>query len=58
MVTYSRDALIDEVWRTVLDDIVYIPLHQQVIVWAMRNGMELPVDPWNQPRFRLARLNR
>ncbi len=41
----------------VLDDIVYIPLHQQVIVWAMREGLELPVDPWNQPRFRLVRLN-
>jgi hypothetical protein len=41
----------------VRDDIVYVPLHQQVIVWAMRDELELPVDPWNLPRFRLARLN-
>ena len=36
LVTYARDALIEEVWKTVRDDIVYVPLHQQVIVWAMR----------------------
>jgi peptide/nickel transport system substrate-binding protein len=57
MVTYARDAMIEEVWRTVRDDIVLVPLHQQVIVWAMRDGLDLPVDPWNLPRFRLARLN-
>jgi peptide/nickel transport system substrate-binding protein len=57
MVTYARDAMIEEVWSTVRDDIVLVPLHQQVIVWAMRDELELPVDPWNLPRFRLARLN-
>jgi peptide/nickel transport system substrate-binding protein len=56
MVTYARDAMIEEVWRTVRDDIVLVPLHQQVIVWAMRDTLDLPVDPWNLPRFRLARL--
>jgi peptide/nickel transport system substrate-binding protein len=45
LVTYARDALIEEVWRTVRDDIVYVPLHQQVIVWAMRNRLDLPVEP-------------
>ncbi|HSA79953.1 MAG TPA: ABC transporter substrate-binding protein [Geminicoccaceae bacterium] len=57
MVTYARDAMIEEVWRTVRDDIVLVPLHQQVIVWAMSDELDLPVDPWNLPRFRLARLN-
>jgi peptide/nickel transport system substrate-binding protein len=57
MVTYARDAMIEEVWTTVRDDIVLVPLHQQVIVWAMREELDLPVDPWNLPRFRLARLN-
>jgi peptide/nickel transport system substrate-binding protein len=57
MVTYARDALIEEVWKTVREDIVYVPLHHQVLVWAMRDQLELPVDPWNFPRFRLARLN-
>jgi peptide/nickel transport system substrate-binding protein len=57
LVTYGRDAMIEEVWKAVRDDIVYVPLHQQVIVWAMRDRLDLPVDPWNLPRFRLARLN-
>jgi peptide/nickel transport system substrate-binding protein len=56
IITYARDAMIEEVWKAVRDDIVYVPLHQQVIVWAMRDRLELPVDPWNLPRFRLARL--
>jgi peptide/nickel transport system substrate-binding protein len=56
MITYARDPMIEEVWRTVRDDIVLVPLHQQVIVWAMRDRLDLPVDPWNLPRFRLARL--
>jgi peptide/nickel transport system substrate-binding protein len=58
LVTYARDAMIEEVWKTVRDDIVYVPLHHQVIVWAMRDELELPVDPQNVPRFRLARLER
>jgi peptide/nickel transport system substrate-binding protein len=57
LVTYARDAMVEEVWKTVRDDIVYVPLHHQVIVWAMRDQLELPVDPQSQPRFRLARLN-
>ena len=36
--------MIEEVWKMVRDDIVYVPLHRQVIVWAMRDGLELPVD--------------
>ena len=56
MITYARDAMIEDVWRIVLGDIVYIPLHSQVIVWAMRDNLELPVYPFNQPIFREARL--
>ena len=51
-----RDAMIEEAWRTVRDDVVYVPLHRQVLVWAMRDGLELPIDPADIPKFRLARL--
>ena len=56
MITYGRDAMIEEVWKIVLGDIVYIPLHHQLIVWAMRDNLELPVYPFNHPLFREARL--
>ena len=51
-----RDALIEQVLRAVRDDIVYVPLHQQVVMWAMRDRLQLPVDPGDLPRFQLARL--
>jgi peptide/nickel transport system substrate-binding protein len=56
MITYARDAMIEEVWKIVLDDIVYIPLHHQIIVWAMRDNLEIPVFAYNQPNFREARF--
>jgi len=51
LVTYARDAMIEEVWRIVFDDIVCIPLHHQMIVCATRDNLEIPVYP-NRPIFR------
>ena len=51
-----RDALIEQVLRAVRDDIVYVPLHRQVLVWALRDGLELPMDAADMPRFRFARI--
>jgi peptide/nickel transport system substrate-binding protein len=56
LVTYARDAAIEEVWRTVLADVVVVPLHHQVMVWALRDQLELPIDALDFPRFRLARI--
>ena len=56
LVTYGRDAMIEEVWRAVLADVVVVPLHHQIMVWALRDRLELPMDARDSPRFRLARL--
>jgi peptide/nickel transport system substrate-binding protein len=56
LVTYGRDAMIEEVWRTVLADVVVVPLHHQIMVWALRDRLELPIDALDYPRFRLARF--
>jgi peptide/nickel transport system substrate-binding protein len=48
-ITYARDAMIEEVWKIVLDDVVYIPLHYQMIVWAMREDLEMTVYPYTAP---------
>jgi peptide/nickel transport system substrate-binding protein len=55
-VTYARDAMIEEVWRAVLANVVVVPLHHQIIVWALRDRLELPIDSIDFPRFRLARF--
>jgi peptide/nickel transport system substrate-binding protein len=56
LVTYARDAMIEEVWKVVLEDIVYVPLYQSVGVWPMREELDLPADPLLVPHFRLARF--
>ena len=56
MVTYARDAYLEEAWRIVTEDLVYLPIRRGVSVFAMRENLEIPPDPWNVPRFRLARF--
>jgi peptide/nickel transport system substrate-binding protein len=54
----KRDAMIEEAWRTVRDDVVYLPLHHQVITWAMSSKLELPIVANDSPQFRYAMLKR
>jgi peptide/nickel transport system substrate-binding protein len=56
IVTYARDAYLDEAWRIVTEDLVYLPIRHGVSVFAMRKNLEIPPDPWDVPRFRLARF--
>jgi peptide/nickel transport system substrate-binding protein len=56
MVTYARDAYLEEAWRIVAEDVVYLPIRHGVSVFAMRKNLEIPPDPFDVPRFRLARL--
>jgi peptide/nickel transport system substrate-binding protein len=58
MVTYARDAYLEEAWRIVTDDLVYLPIRHGVSVFAMRKDLEIPPDPWDVPRFRLARFTK
>jgi peptide/nickel transport system substrate-binding protein len=56
MVTYARDAYLEEAWRIVTGDLVYLPIRHGVSVFAMRKDLDIPPDPWDVPRFRLARF--
>ena len=56
MVTYARDAYLAEAWQIVTDDVTYLPIRHGVSVFAMRKNLEIPPDPWDVPRFRLARF--
>jgi len=47
----TRDAYIAEAWAIVRDEIVFVPLHNQVIVWAVRDGFEQPIVANNTPQF-------
>jgi peptide/nickel transport system substrate-binding protein len=57
-VSYARDAYLEEAWRIVTNDFVYLPIRHGVSVFAMRDNLEIPPDPWDIPRFRLARFKK
>jgi peptide/nickel transport system substrate-binding protein len=51
-----RDALLEQAWRIGLNDIVVVPLYRPFVVWAVRDGLDVPVSPLNIPLFRDARV--
>ena len=50
----KRNAAIAEAWKIVKDDISYLPLHHQVISWASKKSVDVPIRPNNEPLFRFA----
>jgi len=50
----KRNAAIAEAWKIVKDDISYLPLHHQVISWASKRSVDVPIRPNNEPLFRFA----
>ncbi|MCG6113879.1 MAG: ABC transporter substrate-binding protein [Mesorhizobium sp.] len=45
----ARDATVAEIWATIQEDRVLLPIHNQVLAYAMRDNITLPVHPENQP---------
>lgn len=52
----KRDAMINDSWLRLKAAEVYIPLHHQGLAWTMKDRFRLPIQPDNQPQFRLARV--
>jgi peptide/nickel transport system substrate-binding protein len=53
----KRNALIAEAWAIVAADSPYIPLHHQVLTWAMSEKLTLPIAADDIPRFSYAVLD-
>jgi len=53
----KRNAAIAKAWKIVKDDISYLPLHHQVISWASKTNVDVPIRPNNEPLFRFSRVN-
>ena len=53
-----RDAIVAEAWKIAKHDIVYLPLHHQVIVWGMSKKLDLPMRADDAAYFRWARLKK
>jgi peptide/nickel transport system substrate-binding protein len=48
----KRNATIAEIWKVVKDDRVLLPIHNQVLAYAMKSNINLDVHPENQPLMR------
>jgi peptide/nickel transport system substrate-binding protein len=48
----KRDATIADLWKTLKDETLYLPVHHQMLAYAMRTSVEIPVDPQNQPKLK------
>ncbi len=53
----KRNAAIAKAWEIVRDNIAYLPLHHQVISWASKSNVDVPIRPNNEPLFRFSRVN-
>lgn len=48
----KRNATIAEIWKTLKDDVVYLPLHHQALSYAMKSNIDIPVDVSNTPKLK------
>ncbi len=47
--TDKRNATIAEIWKVVKGDRVLLPVHNQVLAYAMKSNVELAVHPRTSP---------
>lgn len=48
----ARNATIADIWGTLQEEILYLPIHNQVLNWGMTSGIDFPVQPEDQPHFK------
>ena len=48
----KRAGMVAETWKTVQDDVVYLPIHHQMLNWAMKDDIDFPVQSENYPYFK------
>ncbi len=53
----ARNADIADIWRVVQNEQLYIPIHHQVLNWAVSDHLQVDVDPEDQPKVKHFRLN-
>jgi len=53
----ARNAVIGEIWDVVQEEVIYIPVHHQVLNWGMRDNIDFPVQPEDQPHFEFLKFS-
>jgi peptide/nickel transport system substrate-binding protein len=50
--TKKRNATIAEIWKVAADETLYLPVHHQMLAYAMKNNVDIPVDAENQVKLK------
>ncbi|MEM7074916.1 MAG: ABC transporter substrate-binding protein [Pseudomonadota bacterium] len=53
----ARNALLGDIWSTVQEEKLYIPIHHQVLNWGMKDGVVTEVSPEDDPKIKFLELN-
>lgn len=53
----ARDATIGKIWAQIQEDQLYLPIHNQVLNWGMKDGIKFDVQPEDQPHFKYLSFN-
>jgi peptide/nickel transport system substrate-binding protein len=48
----TRNQTISEIWAAVQAETIYLPIHHQVLNWGMKDNINFPVQPEDQPHFK------
>ena len=52
-----RNGIIADIWRQVQADQIYLPIHNQVLNWGMKDNIQFDVQPEDQPHFKYLTFN-
>lgn len=47
-----RNETIAQIWDTVQSEILYLPIHHQVLNWGMTDKIDFAVQPEDQPHIK------
>jgi peptide/nickel transport system substrate-binding protein len=53
----TRDATIGKIWGAIQTQQLYLPIHNQVLNWGMKNSINFAVQPEDQPHFQFLTFN-
>ena len=53
----ARNATVAEIWQTVQDETLYLPIHHQVLNWGMADKVGIEVSPEDDPKFKFFEMN-
>ena len=54
----KRNDTIAKIWQVVQDEQIYLPIHNQVLNWGMKESIDFPVQPEDQPHFKFLKYKK